>query len=176
MGKTATGLLLATLTIGGFIGARPAHAAHVLPLLEVKAQIKFQIVKTDRYQETFFVARDGTGLGSVSFQHSFFPWESDTSSLKAARTPLVRLKQALDAAQIGKRGGECVVVRASPWTGSYDVTWYGLNGRMTQLRVVFAFGAPEDATPCPVEVEELVGAVETFARDGLGLGISPSFP
>jgi hypothetical protein len=157
------------------LSAQPASAAHVAPLLEVKAEIKFQVVKTDRYQETFFVARDGTGLGSVSFQHSFFPWEADTSSLKAAPARLIALKQALDAAQIGKRGGECFVVRGSPWTGSYGITWYGLNGRMTQLRVVFAFSAPETSTACPGEVEDLVAAIEDFARNGLGLGISPNF-
>jgi hypothetical protein len=89
---------------------------------------------------------------------------------------LVELKRALDVAQIGKRGGECVVVRGSPWTGSYGITWYGLNGRLTQLRVVFAFSAPENSTACPAEVEDLVGAIEDFARNGLGLGISPSFP
>jgi len=42
--------------------------------------------------------------------------------------------------------------------------------------VVFAFSAPENATACPAEVEDLVVAIEDFARNGLGLGISPSFP
>lgn len=176
MRKTRTGWFLAACMGVASLSAQPARAVHLAPLLEVKAEIKFQIVKTDRYHETFFVARDGTGVGSVSFQHSFFPWQADTSSVKAAPARLVELKRALDAAQVGKRGGECVVVRASPWTGSYGITWYGLHGRMTQLRVVFGFGAPENATACPGEVEDLVVAIEEFARNGLGLGISPSFP
>ena len=87
MRKTRTGWFLAACMGVASLGAQPARAVHVAPLLEVKAEITFRVVKTDRYQETFFVARDGTGVGSVSLQHSFFPWESDTSSLKAAPTP-----------------------------------------------------------------------------------------
>jgi len=176
MRKTRTGWFLAACMGVASLSAQPARAVHLAPLLEVKAEIKFQIVKTDRYHETFFVARDGTGVGSVSFQHSFFPWQADTSSVKAAPARLAELKRALDAAQIGKRGGECFLVRGSPWTGSYGITWYGLNGRMTQLRVVYAFSAPDSSTACPAEVEDLVVAIEDFARNGLGLGISPSFP
>jgi hypothetical protein len=171
--KVALVSLLAVCAQLASASTAPALGQALSPLLTVNADMAFQILKTDRWRETLFVARDGTTTGSLQFKHSFAPWSARIATAKASPARMAELGQALLVGQIGQRRGACTVEAGTGWRGRYEITWFGPRDRTTNLQVTVAFVASDDAELCPAEVADIIEAIERHAQRVLEVSITP---
>lgn len=142
----------------------------LVPLLNVDAELRFTLLRTDLYRGRLFVATNGTTDGNRSLAPMSLFWETARASARASESQLAALQQALTAGRIGLRNGRCSLVRPFGWFGTYTTYWYGAGGRFSQLTV--EVGNVATSTVCPSAVSDLIRAIDDYSVDVLGFSIA----